>query len=640
MNWSRYFVLTFSALLIMVPLVAGFIVGIDWIKEKREASRSFPSANSPNILLIVLDTVRADRLSLYGYLRNTSPILKRRAERAIRFDQARVTAPWTLPSHASMFTGRWAHELGVKWNTPLRTDFPTVAEYLGAQGYATAGFVANTMYCSYDTGLNRGFTHYEDYEIDGTHLRPLRMAVLFELAFTGLSKAATWVIQNRYHPVLHWFLAPDRKDAGAVNREFLDWLSHRKEQQRPFFAFLNYYDAHSPYLPPQGTRFRFGAGPRTVLDFLVLVELWKGIDKLRLGQYFINLILDSYDNCLAYLDWRLGQLFDELERSGQLDRTVMIITADHGEEMGEHGLFEHGESLYRPEIHVPLLVFLPSSRHAGSVVRETVSLRDLAATIVDLAGLAAGSPFPGRSLARFWEDSPSETSHAVSDPEGAISALSEPNPTNPSLGRSPAARGPLISLAQDAYVYIRNEGDGQEELFNEREDPLEFYDRSKDETMQPILQRLRQRVDQLKPRTSRPAIEERAGNNRLLAELHHSKRWENPGWLGGAEGDAPVPQAWLWGFPPVSPSHPSTFSNFEIRRIVVVLSEECRDNFPNSLHGCSAGLPTPPSASTDRSPSGGWDWRPYGRFSGKVWRPCHNGVRDCEEEGKLFPAYS
>ncbi len=392
-----------------------------------------------------------------------------------------------------MFTGRWAHELGVKWNTPLRTDFPTVAEYLGAQGYATAGFVANTMYCSYDTGLNRGFTHYEDYEIDGTHLRPLRMAVLFELAFTGLSKAATWVIQNRYHPVLHWFLAPDRKDAGAVNREFLDWLSHRKEQQRPFFAFLNYYDAHSPYLPPQGTRFRFGAGPRTVLDFLVLVELWKGIDKLRLGQYFINLILDSYDNCLAYLDWRLGQLFDELERSGQLDRTVMIITADHGEEMGEHGLFEHGESLYRPEIHVPLLVFLPSSRHAGSVVRETVSLRDLAATIVDLAGLAAGSPFPGRSLARFWEDSPSETSHAVSDPEGAISALSEPNPTNPSLGRSPAARGPLISLAQDAYVYIRNEGDGQEELFNEREDPLEFYDRSKDETMQPILQRLRQR---------------------------------------------------------------------------------------------------------------------------------------------------
>ena len=221
----------------------------------------------------------------------------------------------------------------------------------------------------------------------------------------------------------------------------LAWLSHRQDRRRPFFAFLNYYDAHSPYLPPEGTRFRFGSGPRTVTDFMVLVEDWKTLDKLRLGQYFIDLIQDSYENCLAYLDWRLGELFDELQRRGLLDRTVVIITADHGEELGDHGLFEHGESLYRPEIQVPLLVLLPSGGHSASVVRETVSLRDLPATIVDLAGLAAGAPFPGRSLARLWSDS--LPGAGALDPDGAISELPEPNPTNPSRGRSPAAQGPL-----------------------------------------------------------------------------------------------------------------------------------------------------------------------------------------------------
>ena len=154
---------------------------------------------------------------------------------------------------------------------------------------------------------------------------------------------------------------------------------------------------------------------------------------------------------------------------------------------------------------MPLLVFLPSGRHAGTVVQEIVSLRDLPATIVDLAGQAAETPFPGRSLARFWADSPSEKRLADRGFEGAISELTEPSPTNPSLGRSPAARGPLVSLAQDAYAYIRNEGDGQEELFNEREDPLEFHDLSKDEAMQPVLQRLRQRLDQMIPASSRPA---------------------------------------------------------------------------------------------------------------------------------------
>jgi arylsulfatase A-like enzyme len=298
--------------------------------------------------------------------------------------------------------------------------------------------------------------------------------------------------------VLRWLLATGRKDAGSINREFLDWLAHRQVPRRPFFAFLNYFDAHSPYLPPEGTPFRFGLRPRTQAEFILLTELWTMVDKLRLAPRYRLLARDSYDNCLAYLDERLGELFDTLQRRGVLDQSLVIVTADHGEEFGEHGLFDHGESLYRPEVRVPLLIILPSRSRFRRVVRETVSLRDLPATIVDLVGLAAGSPFPGRSLAHWEPESSPGVAPGAGDRDGAISELSDPNPAKPSQGRSPAARGPLISLAEGDYVYIRNEGDGREQLFNERDDPGELFNRAGVEAMQPVLQQFRQRLNPLR----------------------------------------------------------------------------------------------------------------------------------------------
>jgi arylsulfatase A-like enzyme len=297
--------------------------------------------------------------------------------------------------------------------------------------------------------------------------------------------------------VVRWLLATGRKDAGSINHEFLDWLSHRPEPQRPFFAFLNYFDAHSPYLPPEGIGFRFGLEPHTDADFLLLNEFWTTVDKVRLAPRYRRLFQDSYDNCLAYLDERLGELFEELGNCGVLDRTMVIVTADHGEELGEHALFDHGESLYRPEIRVPLLVVLPKRIQVSGVVRETVSLRDLPAAIVDILGLAAESPFPGRSLAGLWHQPPSGTDPYAADRDGAISELSGPNPSIPSQGRSPAARGSLVSLAEGDFVYIRNEGDGSEELFQEPDDPLELRNRARDEVMRPVLQRLRQQLDRM-----------------------------------------------------------------------------------------------------------------------------------------------
>ncbi len=169
----------------------GIRVRRDWLKERRELFRPLPTGDPPNVLLIVMDTVRADRLSLYGYHRPTSPALEALAKGGIRFDEARATAPWTLPSHASMFTGRWPHELDASWRTPLGTKFPTLAEYLGSRGYATAGFVANVEYCSSEFGLDRGFTHYEDYAFEP--MTPLRLCFLGDVALKGVSRLG-WML--------------------------------------------------------------------------------------------------------------------------------------------------------------------------------------------------------------------------------------------------------------------------------------------------------------------------------------------------------------------------------------------------------------------------------------------------------------
>ena len=131
-----------------------------------------------------MDTVAADHLALYGYGRPTSPAIEELARRGCRFDAAVSSSSWTLPSHASMFTGRWPHELSVGWRTPLDAAAPTVAEFLRDRGYDTAGFIANTTYCAADSGLGRGFAVYRDYIF--RELSPFRMAVLVQRSLEGL----------------------------------------------------------------------------------------------------------------------------------------------------------------------------------------------------------------------------------------------------------------------------------------------------------------------------------------------------------------------------------------------------------------------------------------------------------------------
>ena len=504
-GFRRWVTISFPILAVITPLLAVSVWAGDWIKERNEAARALPPPGSPNVLLIVLDTVAAGHLSLHGYDRRTSPTLDGLARRGARFDRAQATSSWTLPSHAGFFTGRWPHELSAGWLTPLDATHPTLAEYLGSRGYATAGFVANLFYCATDTGLGRGFTRYRDYIFP--ELTAFKPAALVDRPVEGL-RAIHQFLRERasfgfFPEFISMFDAGIRKPAAVVNRELLGWLSGRSQPERPFFAFVNFIDVHYPYELPVGGVHRFGMKPRTRRE-VDLIDHWRTVDKAKLSVREIGFVRDSYDDCVADLDEQLGRLLDQLERRGILETTWLIITSDHGESFGEQpGVFIHGTSLYQPQLHVPLVIVPPSGspKPLRPVIPETVSLRDLPATVVDLLKLEAGSPFPGASLARLWDSPPSETrvDHSGSPASPALSEVVPTNPLEPDPAKLLEDRRAWASLADGDSIYIRiRDGDRQrEELFDLREDARQSRNLAADPARQSDLQRMRAALNQI-----------------------------------------------------------------------------------------------------------------------------------------------
>lgn len=417
------------------------------------AAQPAPGAvRAPNVLLITLDTVRAANLSLYGYSRQTMPRLDQFAGRGVVFEKAFTTAPWTLPSHASLFTGRWPHELSGDYSSPLDGTYPTLAEYLAQHGYETAGFAANLGYCSYQTGLGRGFQHYEDYprsfgQMASNSTLVRNIADNFKLRR---------VVQNDQHL--------NRVSAAELNARALAWLSTRANS--PFFVFINYFDAHEPYLPPEPFDRRFGPGRARGQYSPLHRWLWDvSVAHRALTADELREEMDAYDGALAYLDDEVGNLLEALAQRHVLDDTVVMITSDHGEEFGEHGVFDHGYTLYRQALQVPLLVVAPGRVPEGSRVMRPVTLRDVPATIVDVIGLKTGAPFPGESLASLWNPLKS-----ADRPSQAL--LSEVSRASGQPPWFPASKGDLKAVFYRGFHYIRN-SDGSEELYEVEGDPGE-----------------------------------------------------------------------------------------------------------------------------------------------------------------------
>jgi arylsulfatase A-like enzyme len=415
----------------------GTISSVRNSRAEARALGAYPAApeGAPNVLLLVLDTVRASALGLYGGDPATTPALARWARDGVRFEWAMAVAPWTLPSHASMFTGKYPAQLSATWRNALDARDSTLAEVFLTRGYATGGFVGNMHYTSWESGLPRGFATYEDYLTSPR--QTLRSSSYTQTRwFDRLAKARSRddFVKAALRPNLsvltrHTF---DRKPATEVASRFLDWQAQLG--RRPFFAFLNFFDAHDPYSAPEKYRHFAPA----VADF------------------------HEYQAALAYLDASIDSILTTLRARGALDNTIVIVTSDHGEHFKEHGLVTHGNSLYVQLLHVPLIIRYPKGVPAGATVRETVSLRDLAATILDLSG-AGSTSLPGRSLRAFWAGAPRPDLSPV---------MAEMRMATNVEASNRASRGNMWAILNDSVHYIKN-GDRVEELFAYRTDPLE-----------------------------------------------------------------------------------------------------------------------------------------------------------------------
>jgi arylsulfatase A-like enzyme len=336
-----------------------------------------------------------------------------------------------------MFTGRLPGAVSARWRRPLDREAPVVAEAFREAGYATGAFVANPFYTHHETGLDRGFDVYRDFDVSLSQVfasttfgATASGKLLWSEKWPGAVKQAVKKFDLTVSPEPPF----DRRHASDVVREVGRW--QRSLDGRPFFAFLNLFDAHDPYDPP-----------------------------VPWGEKFAEArpVIRRYEGGVAYMDHVLDSLFSDLRRRGLLDRTVVVVTSDHGEQFGEHGLRNHGNSLYLPLLHVPLVVRYPARLQPGRVP-DAVSLRDLAATLLDLAGVTPRRPPGGQSLV------PIAVRRAT-----ARDVLAETEQLESSTRHEPAARGDMAALLTDSLHFIRNE-DGSFELYAYRVDPEEAHD--------------------------------------------------------------------------------------------------------------------------------------------------------------------
>jgi len=332
----------------------------------------------PNIVLIVMDTARADRLSCYGHGRPTSPNIDALAAEGALFESAYSAGGWTLPSHASLFTSRYpsAHGLNLVGDR-LAAGTPTLAGQLKGLGYRTAG-ITNNSFIGKLSGLCAGF---ESFTEPGPPLAWMRPALLRKIGRR---------IRRR--------LSAPRWDLGARATARLATRELAADDGRPFFLFLNFMDAHQTYSAPAAYKFMFVNGERGRAERVNQdVARLMARDVVMSDEDF-RLLADLYDGQLRYLDHHLGQLFDQLRRRGLLDDTIVILTSDHGENLGEHGLMGHIFSLYQPVVRVPLLIRYPEAFANGSRVSAPVSLVDVMPTLLDLLGAPAPEGLQGRSF--------------------------------------------------------------------------------------------------------------------------------------------------------------------------------------------------------------------------------------------------
>ncbi|MFN7964035.1 MAG: sulfatase, partial [Thermoanaerobaculia bacterium] len=412
---------------LLVVALAGLGAACAWAYRVPE-----PQPPTP-VLIFLIDALRADELSVSGYPKATTPALDVFARDAVRFRQAIAQSTFTKSSVASLFTGRNPYQHGLYWGTQreasgrIRSDVlveeeTTLAEVFRDHGYLTSAWVQNSHLRSF-MGFAQGFVDYHDQQ--GSVER----------------------IASRLEP----FLAGPGRRYG-------------------FFGYVHFIDLHDPYRPPPPYDRLFARG-LDVYRGIDFAEWGAFLDQVRKGERRLSEaelaeLRGLYDGQLRRVDDRLGQIFARLKASGLYDRSLIVVTADHGDGFGEHGFISHSTTPYEELVRVPLLLKLPGNRHAGQVVGEQVRLIDLAPTLYDALGWKRRSELAGCSLLPLLATGESSAEREAAWPPACRTAVTE----IAEEGAEPA----LALRTEELKLIHRSGGD---ELYDLLADPAERHNR-------------------------------------------------------------------------------------------------------------------------------------------------------------------
>lgn len=370
----------------------------------------------PNIVLLVLDTHRYDRLSFYGYQRDTSPNLAAFAQQATIFERAISPAQWTIPAHASMFTGEYpsTHQ-ATQAHSHLDARFDSLATLLAAHGYQTTGFCNNPLVGVLNNGLKRGFDKFYNYagafpSVPYTSSRlPKPVSKLWEW-YTQLFRKWSYPIQNAiahsdflFRLSMNPYLVPlwtkfanfKGNTVRCLNdvQAFLTDVQQDKNTE-PQFLFINLMETHLPFTPPETFIDKFAPyfkENRQARDFIRRFNhqafLWNMPVEKQFGELEATALSDLYDAEVCYQDHLLADVLTLLSDSALAENTMTIIVGDHGEGLGEHGFMGHSFVTYEELIHVPLVVRFPEQKGQGERIPTTVSTRRVFHTALEMAGI-------------------------------------------------------------------------------------------------------------------------------------------------------------------------------------------------------------------------------------------------------------
>lgn len=465
------------------------------------------ASSQPNILFIVLDTQRRDRLSLYGHDKDTSPNLDAFSQDATIFERAIAPAQWTIPSHASMFTGVYpsTHQLTQAFQK-LSGTHPTLAEIMQVEEYHTVAFCNNPLLGVLNHGLQRGFENFYNYA-GASPNRPIdqtRSALRRSIAtqFRKVARYATNLFANSdslFNIAVNPLIVPAwtrmvnfKGNSQRSVDDLIDYWQdyHQGGADKPIFAFLNLMGTHTPYFPPANHIDHVAPSLRHdknatkfITQFNGDAADWLSPDDPPLADWQRHTLDGYYDAEIAYQDTHLGRLFNYLETSGTLDNTMVVIVADHGEGHGDHGYKGHSFVVYQELVHVPMIIRYPERFPAGKHVTTNVSTRRLFHTVLDVtetsAPLAQDDPnadIHGLSLISSLNGRPdTERGIAYAEAYPPLNLLNILKPRKPELVEqlhlTKIRRGVYDGDHKLALV------DGRvENLFNVADDPREIQD--------------------------------------------------------------------------------------------------------------------------------------------------------------------